>query len=127
MNAKDVKHFEERLLAERERLMTAFGNLQESIRNAQRDGAGDQSAYASHMADQGTDSMEREKQFLFASAEGRELTQIEEALGRVYRSEYGYCLSCRGPIARPRLEVVPHAELCITCKEKQERTRGTEF
>lgn len=126
MTPKDVKHFEERLLAERLRLMTAFGNLQESIRNSQRDG-GDQSAHASHMADQGTDSMEREKKFLFASAEGRELTQIEEALGRLYRSEYGYCLSCRGPIARPRLEVVPHAELCITCKEKQERTRSTEF
>lgn len=127
MNAKDVKHFEGRLLAERERLMTAFSALQESIRNAQRDGAGDQSAYASHMADQGTDSMEREKQFLFASVEGRELKQIEDALGRLYRGEYGYCLNCRGPIARPRLEVVPHAELCITCKEKQERSRSSEF
>ncbi len=127
MNAKDTKHFEERLLAERERLLGALGSLQESIRNAQREGAGDQSAYASHMADQGTDSMEREKQYLFASVEGRELKQVEDALGRLHRGEYGYCLHCRGPIARPRLEVVPHAELCITCKEKQERSRGTEF
>ena len=127
MNATDVKHFEERLLAERQRLMTAFGAMQESIRYAHREGAGDQSAHASHMADQGTDSMEREKQFLFASAEGRELQQLENALGRLYRGEYGYCLECRGPVARPRLEVVPHAELCITCKEKQERSRSTDF
>ena len=37
------------------------------------------------MADQGTDAMEREKAFLFASQEGRFLWHIDEALRRLYR------------------------------------------
>jgi RNA polymerase-binding transcription factor DksA len=31
------------------------------------------------------------------------------------------CDSCAKPIAPQRLEVVPHARLCITCKEKEEK------
>ena len=126
MNAKDLKHFESRLLAERERLVKQLSHLSESIKNTQRDSSGDLSAYSFHMADLGTDAMEREKQFLFASAEGRELHSIDEALRRVYRKEYGHCESCKGPIARARLEVVPHATLCITCKEREEKARRGE-
>ncbi len=37
---------------------------------------GDLSSYSFHMADQGTDAMEREKQFLFASQEGRYLWHV---------------------------------------------------
>ena len=44
---------------------------------------GDLSAYSFHMADQGTDAMEREKAFLFASQEGRFLWHIDEALRRL--------------------------------------------
>ena len=40
------------------------------------------SAYTDHMADQGTEAMEREKAALFATKEGRYLYRIEEALER---------------------------------------------
>ena len=122
MNAKDIKHFESRLLAEREKLVKELTHLSQSIKNSQRDSAGDLSAYSFHMADLGTDAMEREKAFLFASAEGRELYAVNEALRRLYRKEYGHCEVCQGAISRPRLEVMPHATLCITCKEKEEKS-----
>jgi len=41
--------------------------------------SGDLSAYSFHMADMGTDSMDREKAFLAASAEGRNLIEVDEA------------------------------------------------
>jgi RNA polymerase-binding protein DksA len=122
LNAKDIKHFETRLLAEREKLVKELAHLATSIKNSQRDSAGDLSAYSFHMADLGTDAMEREKAFLFASAEGRELHAINEALRRLYRKEYGQCEVCNGPISRTRLEVMPHARLCIACKEKEEKS-----
>jgi RNA polymerase-binding protein DksA len=122
VTTKDLKYFEARLLEDRERLVKELTHLSESIKNSQRDSTGDLSAYSFHMADLGTDAMEREKQFLFASAEGRELHSIDEALRRIYRKEYGYCESCKGPIARARLEVVPQATLCITCKEREEKS-----
>jgi RNA polymerase-binding transcription factor DksA len=118
----DHKHFEGRLLEERARLLKELGYLEVNVLNKNpRDSSGDLSGYSFHMADAGTDAMEREKAFLFASSEGRALYDVDEALRRLYKGEYGMCDSCHKPIAPQRLEVVPHALLCITCKEKEEK------
>jgi RNA polymerase-binding transcription factor DksA len=120
---KDLKHFEARLLEERGRLLKELGYRESNmLKQNQRDSAGDLSGYSFHMADVGTDAMEREKAFLFASAEGRALYDVDEALRRLYRGAYGTCESCEKPITPQRLEVVPHARLCVTCKEREEKT-----
>jgi len=119
---KDHKHFETRLLAERARLVKELGYLEQNVlKQNQRDSSGDLSGYSFHMADLGTDAMEREKAFLFASAEGRAIYDVDEALRRLYNNNYGTCESCGQPIARERLEVVPHARLCVRCKEREEK------
>jgi RNA polymerase-binding protein DksA len=122
----DLKEFEQRLLAERQKILKEMGHLENTVLKInQRDSAGDLSGYSFHMADVGTDAMEREKAFLFASAEGRTLLEINEALRRLYRGEYGVCESCGQPIARARLEAMPNARLCLSCKTKEERaSRG---
>ena len=123
MNKKDLAYFEKRLLEEREKLLKQMEHLEKDVLNQTlKDSSGDLSAYTFHMADLGTDAMEREKTFLFASAEGRLLYHVNEALRRLYKDDYGSCESCGQPISRERLEVVPHARLCIKCKEKEERT-----
>ena len=72
--------------------------------------------------DQGTDAMEREKQFLMASKEGRYLWHLNEALRRLYNSpeNFGKCHQCGAMIDFERLDALPHARLCISCKEKEE-------
>jgi len=122
VNKKDLKHFEQRLMEERNKLLEQLAHLEKDVfSQTPKDSSGDLSAYTFHMADLGTDAMEREKAFLFASSEGRLLYHINEALRRLYRNEYGNCESCGEPISKERLEVVPHARLCIKCKEKEER------
>jgi RNA polymerase-binding transcription factor DksA len=119
---KDHKHFEGRLLEERGRLLKELGYLEQNVlKQNQRDSSGDLSGYSFHMADLGTDAMEREKAFLFASAEGRAIYDVDAALRRLYSGNYGTCESCGQPIARERLEVVPHARLCVRCKEREEK------
>jgi RNA polymerase-binding protein DksA len=121
---QEMKGFEQRLLEERRKILKEMGHLENTVLKInQRDSAGDLSGYSFHMADVGTDAMEREKAFLFASAEGRTLLEINEALRRVYRGEYGVCESCGQPIARARLEAMPHARLCLACKQKEERAQ----
>jgi DnaK suppressor protein len=125
VSEQDLKEFETRLLAERERLLREMGHLESTIKINQRDSSGDLSGYSFHMADAGTDAIEREKAFMFASAEGRMLLEIKDALGRLYRGEYGVCESCQKPIARARLQAMPYARLCVSCKEKEEKaSRG---
>jgi DnaK suppressor protein len=121
LTKKDLKHFEERLLEERKKLLDQLGYLEKTMTQTQRDAGGDLSAYSFHMADMGTDAMEREKAFLFASAEGRLLYNVDQALRRLYRSEYGVCQSCGKEIAKARLDAIPHASLCVACQEKQEK------
>ena len=121
ISKKDLKHFEERLLEERRKLLGQLGYLEKTMTKTQRDSAGDLSAYSFHMADMGTDAMEREKAFLFASAEGRLLYNVDQALRRLYRNEYGACQNCGKDIGKPRLDAIPHASLCVSCQEKQEK------
>ena len=125
MNKKDQKHFEKRLLEEREKLQKELARIEKDVfSTTQRESSGDLSAYSFHMADLGTDAMEREKAFLFASSEGRLLYHVDEALRRLYRNEYGKCETCGGAISKERLDVVPYARLCIKCKEKEEKDAG---
>ena len=125
ISKKDLKHFEERLLEERRKLLSQLGYLEKTMNKTQRDSAGDLSAYSFHMADMGTDAMEREKAFLFASAEGRLLYNVDQALRRLYRNEYGACQNCGKDIGKPRLDAIPHASLCVSCQEKQEKETNT--
>ena len=122
LDPEDIQVFEQRLLQDRQRILKEMGHLETNVLKInQRDSSGDLSGYSFHMADAGTDAMEREKAFLFASAEGRNLMEVNEALRRVYRGEYGVCESCGQPIGRGRLEAMPHARLCVVCKSKEER------
>ncbi len=122
MNKKQLQHLEQRLLDERGRVMKELGYYDESFNNTLQASDGDLSSYSFHMADQGTDTMEREKQFLFASQEGRYLWHVNQALRRLYAEpdNFGKCQQCGQEISLERLDALPHARLCITCKEKEE-------
>lgn len=118
----DLKHFEQRLLQERARILKEMGHLESTVLKVNpRDSAGELSGYSFHMADAGTDSMEREKAFDIASKEGRLLMEIDAALGRLYRGEYGVCEASGKPISRARLEALPWARYTVEEQEKLER------
>ncbi|MGK2934625.1 MAG: hypothetical protein ACSLFE_05200, partial [Gemmatimonadaceae bacterium] len=93
MTKKMLGHFEKRLLEERKRVVRELGHYDETFGSTEQGADGDLSSYSFHMADQGTDAMEREKQFLFASQEGRYLWHINEALRRLYNQpdKFGRC------------------------------------
>jgi RNA polymerase-binding transcription factor DksA len=125
VNARELKRFEKRLLEEREKLVKQLGSHAKTLfGESQRDSAGDLSAYSYHMADLGSDAMEREKEFLMASAEGRMLNDINDALRKVHSKEYGKCEACEAKIPKERLDIVPQARLCVPCQEEQEEREG---
>ena len=122
-NKKDLEKFKMILLEIRKKISGDLQHLEkDSLNTNSRESSGDLSGYSFHMADQGTDAMEREKQFLFASQEGRYLWHVNEALRRMYGTpeKFGHCHQCGQEINFERLDALPHARLCITCKEKEE-------
>lgn len=122
LTKKQLEHLAKRLQEERTRVVKELGHYDESFNTTLQGADGDLSSYSFHMADQGTDTMEREKQFLFASQEGRYLWHVNEALRRLYTApdQFGKCHQCGADIGFERLDALPHARLCIACKEKEE-------
>ena len=119
-----LEHIEKRLQEERARALRSLG-LWDQMAKADREFSdSDLSAYTDHMADQGTESMEREKAALFATKEGRYLYRIEEALRRLYNDpeNFGRCHTCGASVGFERLDALPHARYCIDCKVREEQS-----
>lgn len=125
MKAGELKQWRAKLLAERGRIEAELETFKEFTSSTARESAGDLSAYSSHMADQGTDTMEREKAFLLAGQKRRRLDEISHALSRIETGSFGTCDDCGLPIPERRLERMPGATTCVPCKEKQEKQGRT--
>jgi RNA polymerase-binding transcription factor DksA len=86
------------------------------------------SPYSLHMAEQGTDAMEREKLYLWAQRENKFLGYLDDALQRIENGTYGICIECIDEpqylcptcplIPKDRLMAVPHTQHCLQVKQK---------
>lgn len=123
LTKKEIEGLKKKILAERERILKQLGRIEESINEASNNSEGSKQSYSNHLADLGTDYMEKEKNFYYASQEGRYLRSLDEALERIERGEYGKCQECSELISLKRLDVVPGAKLCISCKSNHEKQR----
>ena len=121
MTEKDLHFFKALLLEKRAKANSTLAEFDRMARTeAAQEASEDRSAYSLHMADRGTDAMEREKAQLFAQRSGAYAEYVEEALDRIKDGTFGACRICGLEISRARLEAVPTATQCITCKEKGE-------
>jgi DnaK suppressor protein len=125
-SARDLEFFKKLILGKRKEILEELTILKESMMDVTTgEYASENSTYSTHM-EQGTDAMEREKTFLFASREGKFLNYLDDALRRIEKGTYGICLECIDTpkelcktcplIPKERLEAVPHAQLCVECK-----------
>ncbi len=121
MRKTDLERFRKLLLEKRRVLLEEIKTMMKSqVGTTIKESTGDLSSYSFHMADQGTDAMEREMAFMLTSKSGRLIYHIDQALARIEKGDYGKCFACGKQISRPRLTAVPHARLCIECKSAEE-------
>ena len=124
MNKKDLKFFKELLLKKKSDLAKGIDHIaNDALKTSQRDAAGDLSAYSLHMADMATDNYDREFSLSLADNEQKILNRINEALEKIEENKFGLCELCEKKISKVRLKVVPYAELCVPCQEKQEKKK----
>lgn len=123
---EQLAHLENRLLEERAKALRGLGVFNRASKEDRGAVDSDLAAYTDHMADQGTEAMEREKAALFATKEGRYLYRLQEALRRLYRDpdNFGRCHATGKPIGFQRLDALPHARYCIEYKVELEERGG---
>jgi DnaK suppressor protein len=47
--------------------------------------------------------------------ETRNISEIEQALERIAKKDYGICVTCETPISDKRLQAIPWTRLCVDC------------
>ncbi|MBC8383665.1 MAG: TraR/DksA C4-type zinc finger protein [Candidatus Cloacimonetes bacterium] len=121
MEREQLDFYRDLLMAERKKVVKIIEGIDENLSNNIRDAVGNVSLYATHLADLGTDSDEREKETYMLDRELRNLKNIDNALKRIHDKTYGICNYCGDEILSQRLKAIPYAELCIDCKRNEER------
>ena len=70
--------------------------------------------------DRATAELTRSVDLLIRGRDRHVIKEIEEALDRIERGDFGICQECGGIISEKRLLAEPTSLLCIECKEKEE-------
>ena len=113
---EELKRFKEIIQEKRKETIEELDTLKESMMDVTTgEYVSESSMYSLHM-EQGTDAMEREKTFLFASRGSKFVTQLDDALVRIEDGTYGICKVCSLLIPKERLEAVPTAQTCAEYK-----------
>ena len=63
-----------------------------------------------------TAAVDRERDLALSAQARAEVVEIDVALDKIDEGTYGVCDKCGKPIPKARLEVIPWAALCVTCK-----------
>lgn len=105
----------EALVARRDELLS----LVQSNRAQMAGKAGD----SADVSDRASEGFEDELAAGLIAIEAAKLDDIDDAIARIDRGDYGYCIVCDKPIPQKRLEFLPFAKRCITCEGSHERTR----
>lgn len=128
---KDLEEFKKVILEKRNEIIEQLQALKEQMMDPTTGQyVNENSPYSLHMAEQGTDSQEREKLYLWAQRENKFLGYLEEALSRIDTGTYGLCLECIDEpknlcptcplIPKERLMAVPHTQMCVQVKKIQD-------
>lgn len=112
----DREHFRERLLAERETVLSRLNkHLNEAMVDDDR--PADELDQAGRISDQAY-------LMRLADKEQKLIKQIDRALAKFETGEFGLCEGTGEPISRKRLEVRPWTRYSIEYKEQLEREMG---
>ena len=125
MRQRMLERFKKRLIKEREKLLTDVNHIRnEELDKSQKNATGELSGYANHMADGGTDTIERQVSLGLMSNEEGLLIKIDRALKKIEDGTYGICELCKEKISQERLNAVSYATYCIKCRSQEEKNNN---
>lgn len=119
LNKKEKDQLKKLLLSKKieiiQKLSTAINESKEMETNIAQD-----------IVDKAETSYTKEFLLSLSDADREKLVQIDSALKRLDRNEYGICQLCGQRISAKRLDALPWTPYCITCQEKAEEERQAE-
>ena len=108
-----------RLEGERKRLIEELEQSKASVRPAEERREG--SPFGKR-EEEATESFELEKRLALEKRIRDQLAEVEHALTKFEQGTYGLCDICGQPIDPARLEALPQASLCLSCKAQKAKS-----
>ena len=115
---KDLEFFKKEIISQREEAKEEFDIISQQLLDTSGEYDAENQSFSLHPAEQGSDAMEREKQYLQAQRTSDFIKKLEEALERIDRGTYGICVVCGDLIEKQRLMAVPITQKHVSCKNK---------
>ncbi|MEY2719281.1 MAG: hypothetical protein RLZZ273_647 [Bacteroidota bacterium] len=116
----DLKFFRTNIVRAREEALEELRMLRERLEDlTNSENNEDSSIYSMHMAEQGSEAVEKEKTYAQIQRIQDYIRKLEEALGRIDDKTYGICRMCGILIAKERLIAVPITTLSASYKIRQ--------
>jgi RNA polymerase-binding transcription factor DksA len=117
---KDLTFFRENVERAKIDTIDELRMLRERLDDLTNSENNDESAvYSMHMAEQGSESVEKEKTYAQIQRAQDYLRKLEEAIGRIDDKSYGICRMCGILISKERLLAVPITTLSASYKIQQ--------
>jgi len=112
-NKKELEDYRKKLLVRKQEIVRKLSEFHNESKEVETDIAQD-------IADKAESSYTKEFLLSLSDAEREQLPQIDDALRRIRKGEYGLCQMCQKEIGKKRLNVLPWTPYCIDCQEKAE-------
>jgi len=106
------------LLALRERVLGAAHDI---VEGDVEDGELSNAAGDQHIADHASEMVDREVDESLEENAEELVRDIDRALEKIADGTYGTCERCGTTIPQARLDAVPYATLCLSCRQLEER------
>lgn len=114
---KDLKAFKEQIIKERAVAVEELRMLRERLEDLTNSEASEESSiYSMHMAEQGSEAIEKEKTYAQITRIQDYLRKLDEAMHRIDDKTFGICKMCGILIAKERLMAVPITTLSASYK-----------
>lgn len=111
MSEKNTTAIKDRLIAEREIILSKLSSNDLSVDDAE----------TPDPVDLAVRNYSKNVMLAVSENESRQLFLINESLERIEDDEYGLCQNCENPINPKRLDAVPWARYCLKCQELLEQ------
>ena len=108
---------QKKLISEKERLEKELKEIEKNAQTTESEQSGELD-YTESFADVGSTTFDREKDDSLAWNVKDLLNQINDSLQKIKEGTYGTCADCNEEIDHARLEAIPYASSCLTCRNK---------
>jgi len=113
LNKKEMDVYKKNLIVRRNEIVRKLSEFRNESKEVETDIAQD-------VADKAESSYTKEFLLSLSDVEREQLFQIDAALKRIERKEFGSCQMCQKEINKKRMNALPWTPYCIECQEKSE-------